>query len=393
MTVGIKDFFRRLYRGTAYKIKKWNYKRRESNWRGKYRFSQVTYYAVGNAGDTALSQCVRREFSNNIYKLGWNLIPVNAPVTEQIIKDINKTQALIIGGGGLFLPDTNANDISGWQWSVSKEQLECITVPVIVYSVGYNYFPGQLPTDLFCENLISLCKKADFIGLRNHGSVEAIKKLLPDYLSQKVIYQPCTTTVIRKIYGNKLPVKKNTGKIAINIAFDRAERRFGNYLEQICREIAQASKELENRGYEIYVVAHCREDSRIMQYMNVCNVNVKFVDLSRSFPMDVYRFYNKIDCVIGMRGHAQMIPFGLNCEILSLGTHDKMKWFLEDINATDWYIDLIENREHLKDTILEKFCTIHEIKHDETQRRLLDAQENLWRITQENMNEILRIIS
>lgn len=36
-----------------------------------------------------------------------------------------------------------------------------------------------------------------------------------------------------------------------------------------------------------------------------------------------------------------MIPFGLNCGIISLGTHDKMRWFLDDLGAADWDIDLI----------------------------------------------------
>ena len=94
-----------------------------------------------------------------------------------------------------------------------------------------------------------------------------------------------------------------------------------------------------------------------------------------------------------MRGHAQMIPFGLNCEIVSLVTHNKMKWFLEDINAIDWQIDLMEENENLEGTIYEKFIQIHENSQDDTRRRLIESQEKLWKISQENMAKISEILN
>ncbi|MBP0645265.1 hypothetical protein J8J17_26090, partial [Mycobacterium tuberculosis] len=51
--------------------------------------------------------------------------------------------AVVIGGGGLFLQDTNPNRLSGWQWKISAETLAGIEVPLIVYAVGDNRFPGQ----------------------------------------------------------------------------------------------------------------------------------------------------------------------------------------------------------------------------------------------------------
>lgn len=109
----------------------------------KTQLSHVTYYAVGNAGDTVLSQCVRRTV-NSWKESCWNLINVSDPVDAEIISSINRSSALIIGGGGLFLPDTNENDISGWQWVISDDLLESINVPIIVFTVGYNYYQKNL---------------------------------------------------------------------------------------------------------------------------------------------------------------------------------------------------------------------------------------------------------
>ena len=142
-------YLRSLYIGKKY-IKK------EEHIECHDKFSQVTYPYVGNAGDTVLSQCVRRFFEGKVSNTGWNIIEVPNSITQKTIDGINATKALIIGGGGLFLPDTNRNDISGWQWAVSKKQLQDINVPIIVYTVGFNYFKGQIPSELFYLNYICL---------------------------------------------------------------------------------------------------------------------------------------------------------------------------------------------------------------------------------------------
>ena len=107
----------------------------------------------------------------------------------------------------------------------------------------------------------------------------------------------------------------------------------------------------------------------------------------------MYRFYNGVQCVIGMRGHAQMIPFGLNCGIVSLGTHDKMRWFLDDIGAADWYIDLTVETSTISDRIFETFKRTQISEREITWTRLLKAQEFLWSVTEENWWEIGKYLS
>ena len=356
-------------------------------------FSHVTYYKIGNAGDTALSQCVRRTFEK-YFTVNWNLINVSSEVNDETVKSINRTRALVVGGGGLFLPDTNSNKLSGWQWAVSQEALGNITVPILIFSVGYNYFHNQASSEIFKKNLIMLCKKSKFIGLRNHGSIEAVKKLLPEDLHDKIVYQPCTTTVIRKLYGDLIPRKISNRRIAINIAFDREERRFGDQKEMILTEVAKAARSIHDKGYEIVLVYHVNSDKKFKAYMDKVDVPYQEKDLVNAFPMQIFEFYNEIELVIGMRGHSQMIPFGLNCEIISLVTHDKMRWFLEDIDATDWQIDLLEqHQQNISLEIVEKFTQIHEVDNEFTKKRLHKAQEELWKKTQSNMEEIYNLLA
>ena len=353
--------------------------------------THVTYCKVGNAGDTVLSKCVRKNFERYM-NVNWYLQKVTQPVGINDVNTFNRTRGVIIGGGGLFLPDTNTNLISGWQWAISKELLRAIDKPIIVYSVGYNYFPGQEVTSLFCDNLIKLVEKASFVGLRNNGSVSAIRQLLPDYLKEKVIYQPCTTTIIRRLFEG-IPAKKLTRNIAINVAFDREDRRYGDDKDKILTQLAYFANKVSNRGYNLYVVYHCSSDIKFKPYLDKAGVVYQGKDLSNAFPDEVFAFYNSMDLVCGMRGHAQMIPFGLNCEIISLGTHDKMRWFLEDIDSVDWYINLREDPDLICERLMSMFINIHEIEGDKTTQRLLEKQQRLLQISDYNMQTIYKLLN
>lgn len=347
----------------------------------------VTWYVGGNAGDTALSECVRRTFDKEFATpIGWRLHSVYKPVDQHLIRDVNASQMLVIGGGGLFLPDSNKNSISGWQWACSKEMLGRIQVPILLYSVGYNYFRGQEPDSLFIDNLNAFVEKSVFVGLRNHGSIKAIRSLLHESLQDKVCYQPCTTTLIRRTLPD-LPPKVESGKIAFNFAFDRADMRFGNHQEEILREIIRSMYRIRDKGYEIYIVAHCVGDLSVLvmvqDWKKIHAVNATAWDLGR-----LARFYNGMDVVLGMRGHAQMIPFGVNCHIISLCSHEKMRWFLEDIGAKEWCVELTYDIPSLSDRIVEKFEEIHEHGRNETTQRIMQAQDRLLEITKDNMRKI-----
>ena len=299
--------------------------------------------------------------------------------------------AVVIGGGGLFLPDTNKNSVSGWQWSYSPEQLTSINKPIILFSIGYNYFRDQEPDELFVNSLRDLVKKSRFVGLRNHGSIRAIQNLLPCEMKEKIIYQPCLTTLISRI-GYDLAQKTINKKVAINIAFDRMEQRLGTDKDTILEEIADAIKIIEKKGYEIYYIAHISKDLSFVNYLHEKDVNVKIVCASSWSAKRLIAFYRNMDVVIGMRGHAQMIPFGVGTHIITLGSHDKMRWFLEDIESEDWYIELTENPHQLGERIVHKFADIHEKHSSETTERILESQDMLFNITKDNFDIINELI-
>lgn len=348
--------------------------------------THITYAYVRNAGDTVLSWAVRQFLGFD----GWNIKSVSDVVSEKEIRDFNSTDAIIVGGGGLFLPDTNQNSISGWQWAISNSQVEQLGAPLVLFSVGYNYFKHQTPSECFLNSLECVVKKAVFFGLRNMGSVETVKGLLNAELREKVVYQPCTTTFIRKMY--ELPMKKKAKQVALNMAFDREEQRFGGKQEQIFEQIYQAILSVRRLGYEVVYAAHSDKDLKFLLYMNEKKLFLPFVNLERSLPEEVIEFYHNVDVAIGMRGHAQMIPFGVGTKIISLGTHDKLKWFLEDVHLEKCYVDLNKSIDTIAQQIVDIFIDIEIENSQEMEMRLWKEQERLWNISCANRNRLLPIL-
>ena len=143
---------------------------------GLDRYGHVTLFLGGNTGDNVLSECVRKVVQNYFPVKGWDIIPVRERVDKNRVDEINKCSKLWIGGGGLFLPDSNSNEISGWQWPVNNETLDMILTGIL-FSRGANYFSDLVSRltgkkfessnftfdDLFVDEVVPQTEKDDEI--------------------------------------------------------------------------------------------------------------------------------------------------------------------------------------------------------------------------------------
>ena len=55
--------------------------------------------------------------------------------------------------------------------------------------------------------------------------------------------------------------------------------------------------------------------------------------------------------MIGMRGHANIIPFGQNTPCIGIGEHNKVRWFLEEVGMLDSYVPLGADKQFGKDRL------------------------------------------
>lgn len=346
----------------------------------------ISAFSYGNAGDTYLPVVLRDLFNNLIGVRKWIDEDVHSRVTSRDIRFYNEKDYIVIGGGGLFLSDTCPNETSGWQWNCSIEALEQIKCPIIAFALGYNRFRGQEDfKPIFTEHLNKFVEKASFVGIRNKGSIVKLSGYLKnDNLKAKLVYQPCMTTLTSKVYPTFVDYSKKEDFIALNCAFDRKKLRSSSvdYLKSIARVMLKLSKITK-----IKVYAHMKPDLEIEEYLKYYNVPYEVVNLVK--VEDIVSAYACPRVVVGMRGHAQMIPFGCQTAIVSIISHDKMQWFLDDIGHPDWGADVLDV--NFEDRLLSEVLDAYYNYTDRIQA-IKDAQENLWEVTKQNIKFIRNII-
>ena len=351
-----------------------------------------------NSGDTLLFKTVRDIFEYKNNQINWDLQQIWELFDFDKAKQVNQiSDGIIIGGGGLLLADQKGASIenSGWQWNSTLEALDEIKIPIIVYAIGYNRFRNQEDfSDIFSQHLNKLVEKSSFFTLRNNGSIRAIKKYIKEENHKKLILQFCPTMCLWQLNQGKTDFLKSNKinnsfnkRLALNMAFDRANLRFNSNKVEILKSVSKAIKYARETKWEICLVLHKEQDFEISKYLDDLLIDYKLFNLTNSLPDEIISFYENVDYVIGMRGHSQMIPFGLRKPIMSLISHDKMAFLLEDIKRPEWGIEV--ESDFLTDSIVDqlKLCQLNYVE------RLEDIhiiQEKIWK---ESINNLLLIDS
>ena len=316
---------------------------------GPGRLAHAAVFAdpQGNAGDRMLIDALRRCFRPDPGPASWHDVPVHQLFDERRLAGVNASEALIVGGGGLFVPDLAPNGHSGWQWNVPDAMLRRIDVPLVVFAVGYAMFEGQQFSapggGRFRDSLRTLVETADFVGLRNHGSVDRVRDLLPAALAERVRWQPCPTT----FGGSRRPPSTPSGAdgaVLLNCAYDQAGPRFGDSYGRFLSQLRDWVRSTARRA-PVHYVAHCVDDEKfVVDLRREYGLTLPVIPLYDRTPEQIQDVYTAAALVVGMRGHAAMIPFGCGTPIISLISHPKLGFFLDDIERPEWGVSIRDPR-------------------------------------------------
>ncbi|WP_420035258.1 polysaccharide pyruvyl transferase family protein [Streptomyces sp. cg28] len=351
------------------------------------QLAHVALFAEGNenAGDKVLPEAVRQCFGTDTGPRQWYQQHAHLLVDEAALERLNARRGVVVGGGGLFLPDTSPNSNSHWQWNMPDELLGRLTAPLAVFAVGYNVFDGQqYRRTRFAESLRKLVERSAFFGLRNHGSIDRVRELLPAELRDRVRHQPCPTTVADLL----VPPAERTPRsdtVLVNCAYDRAGLRFGHDYGHFLAEMAVALRQLGERA-DVRYAAHMPADEKFVHDLRREHGLSLSVERLYALSNDAIRdLYRGARLVIGMRGHAGMIPFGCGTPILSLVSHPKLAYFLSDIDRPEWGLS-VHDRD-LGPRLAERAAALLD-DHDAAVADVRAAQEILWKTTQANIAEL-----
>jgi hypothetical protein len=173
--------------------------------------------------------------------------------------------------------------------------------------------------------------------------------------------------------------------VAVNVAYDRAELRFGNGYARFLQQMAELIRNLSKR-VEVRYFAHTVVDEQFL--FDVAREEGLSLQCDRLYDLDeagIIRKYREPRMAIGMRGHAGMIPFGCHTPIISLITHEKLRYFLEDVDMrecgicvrnADFSEPLLELAERMLSAHAEEVCRIEQ------------QSERLWHMTVANTRRI-----
>ncbi|MEV0142490.1 MULTISPECIES: tetratricopeptide repeat protein [Streptomyces] len=349
------------------------------------QLAHVALFADGdeNAGDKVLPEAVRSCFTADTGPGRWHQQHAHLLVDETGLERLNARRAVIVGGGGLFLPDTAPNGNSGWQWNIPDDVLARITAPLAVFAVGYNVFDGQrYRRERFAASLQALVERSAFFGLRNHGSVARVRELLPASLREKVRYQPCPTTVARHLDARLAGTAVREDTVLVNCAYDRAGLRFGHDYGHFLAEMAAAIRAM-SAAAEVRYAAHMPADERFVDDLRREHGLALPVEPLYLLSNDAIRdLYRRTRLVIGMRGHAGMIPFGCGTPVISLVSHPKLAYFLADIDRSDWGVSVHERA--LGARLAERALAVL-ADHPAAVADVHDRQRMLWSVTRDNL--------
>lgn len=317
-----------------------------------------------NAGDYVLGAATKWWFEKNILdntKVDWKTINCRSLFTPDFVKKINNEfDYLVVGGGGLFLPDSAPNLASGWQWKIKTNDLKKIQIPIYVISVGYNLFYGQkmgMPSresnkfeqerlDLFKESVETLIDKSEYFSIRHNGDILNIKEVLDEKVHDKIKFQFCPSVEYCREYikENNIQRKNNPRPIwAFEIKDDRSWRRYHRvtkaaFMEQLRQFMVYAS---DNFNVDVKVMFHDGSRS-FFNFLRNRQINFEVINnTSGNCRARIERFMD-VDVLFCMAGHSQMMGEALGCKTVSLISHNKLKYFLEDIGKYEGgnYVDV-----------------------------------------------------
>ncbi|CAA9330957.1 MAG: predicted protein [uncultured Friedmanniella sp.] len=353
---------------------------------------------LGNYGDTLLFEAVRQVFNGfggGRYFEVTDSRPLRDPVGPALVRHINENvDAVVIGGGGLFLRDTNANQRSGWQWNISLDLLRRIEKPLIIFGVGNNRFIDQEDfAPPFVEHVNLVLEKSVFFGLRNTGSMETIRPYLDPANHHRVEFQPCPTTLssylFPDLWRSELPDERRLG---LQMIVGRRQERAGFSADAIYTDVLEVVRRLRGDGWSIESVPHARADLGFAERAEREGALDGEIRLFND-PDGLYKgveYFAGLPFLLGTRGHAQMVPFGMGSIPLSLHVHHKTGYFARDIGHPELTVD---PRAH--DFVHRLYAVVNEAAEHRValRKELAEVRAGFYQQTMDNLSNIYRRIT
>ena len=330
-----------------------------------------------NVGDNIAIINARKSWEEHVDNIIWLDQDVgqywNPQLTIQNLinhfQQISQTvDAILVGGGGLVEYGGYEHNATGYKLPFNKQILTSINTPVFFHGVGINIFRGGIPYSAKAKQ--ALQETIDYSGgfsVRNDGSFEKIRDWIQlDTTNVDVIPDPGLLYLDQVQVPQKEFILKGGFQPAFNSSPGINRERFGS--DDNIEWTKQFSK-------QFICYPHTPKDygripaTPVVDHIEFGNTYVKTPNTLKFLEL-----YKKVDYVVAMRGHGQLITIGMNVPGLYFTTQDKVRDFSLLNGYQDYNIDIQEPDWKTK------LATLNEkIKNDR------DYQANWYEITKNNM--------
>ena len=294
----------------------------------------------------------------------------NTYFSPQVIAKMNaEADMLLLGGGGFIFHRPQDNSHSGWQFNIETSDIATITVPIAVYGIGYNKFPYDhlgFPGYMW-DSVKEVVDQSVAFSVRNNGTYDVMEENGVDMTNITVV--PDAAVFAEADPYTKDCLEHDKLKFGFNWATDRWNQRFytdvdgnneaTNKLDTVLSVLKE--KAVEHGAY-VYLMEHLMPnesnqlDKGLLQdrFKSILGSDGYVVaedmaeelyppyDYKAGMFVDIYR---QMDLVVGMRGHSNIVAFGQNTPCVGIGEHNKVKWFLDDVELSNLVVRLDKDTE------------------------------------------------
>lgn len=332
-----------------------------------------------NCGDFMIGKATKAYFAQVLLKIDptsikWTDMDCRNRNSFSItnIEALNKYDYIVVGAGGLILPDTNPNKISCWQWLIPKESYSKIVKPIYVVSIGYNLFYGQtinMPNrenntsdssrlPIFKANIEKLIQQSEHFSVRHTEDRLNLQKIVDPTFHSKIKFELCPTVWYCKKYWTplikQLNFPSNKKYLAIEIKDDRQWRRYGKIgKSRYYNELLKFVKYLIKNDQLVCCMIHDRSRS-FYDFLKRNGINIPLIDNTVGNEKKIIDNFSKIHTVLCSAGHSQMMSYAVGIKTVSMISHPKLKNFCEDVKNNQYI--LINQQFDVYDALLKLCC-------------------------------------
>lgn len=271
----------------------------------------------------------------------------NIEWTKEYLSKIGKQFDLIlVGGGGLVEYGGYENLQTKYKLPFNKEILDSLDIPIVFHSVGINMFRGALEYSAAAKkSLLETIQESNFFSLRNDKSLEKLR----DWIGIKNTVRVTPDPGLLHLSKFKIEDKGTVTRGGIQPAFNHSEginrRRFLNEQNRIF--LKEFFKDYLSFPHTI------RDFGRLGREDVISKEQFQSKYRFAEHIYDYLDYYRKIDYVVALRGHGQMITIGMNIPGIYLSTQDKVIDFSTENGFTDYTVDIQDEnwQEHLAEKV------------------------------------------